>query len=134
MERRYILQQRQRDYPIYGDNLVYFRWTVPTELNGASITLQGEVLENGKVLHTGSRTHGTEKPAVSQTPDTVFEKTAPPGFRLESPPVRTSMLNTQWSQWLYDSARGFYKETYGFSIRFSRWDYDARFGLAVPRS
>ena len=102
--------------PSYGDNLVYFRWTVPTGLNGASITLQGEVLENGKVLHTGSRTHGTEKPAVSQTPDTVFEKTAPPGFRLKSPPVRTSMLNTQWSQWLYNSARGFYKETYGLVL------------------
>ena len=101
--------------PANGDNLVYFKWLVPSGLSGSSLTLQGEISVNGTVYHTGSMTHGTEHVVVSQTPDTVFEKRPPSGFRLTSPPLRSGLTMTQWSEWVYENGT-FVKKTYGLTM------------------
>lgn len=101
--------------PANGDNLVYFKWLVPSGLSGSSLTLQGEISVNGTVYHTDSMTHGTEQVVVSQTPDTVFEKRPPSDFRLISPPSRSGLTTTQWSEWIYEN-RTFIKKTYGLTM------------------
>lgn len=101
--------------PADGDNLVYFRWTIPTGLNGANVTMRAELIDGGRVIDTKSFTHGTEKKPVSQTPDTVFEKSAPSGFSVISPPTRTDYKQAQWSEWVYESNR-FVKKTYGLNL------------------
>lgn len=101
--------------PANGDNLVYFRWTVPSGLNGTNVTLKAEIIDGGKVIDTKSFVHGTEKKPVSQTPDTVFEKSAPAGFSVISPPVRTDYKQAQWSEWVYQN-NSFVKRTYGLNL------------------
>ena len=101
--------------PAYGDNLVYFKWTVPSGLNGTNLTLKGEIVSGGVVIDTKTLSHGTEKKPVSQTPDTVFEKSAPSGFSLTPPPYRTSTASAQWSEWVYENNQ-FIRRTYGLSL------------------
>jgi hypothetical protein len=98
-----------------GDNLVYFKWMVPSGLNGANLTLKGEVIDGGKVIDTQSFVHGTERKPVSQTPDTVFEKSAPSGFSVTTPPVRTGSGSAQWSEWVYQNNQ-FVRITYGLNL------------------
>lgn len=101
--------------PANGDNLVYFRWTVPSDLNGANVTLKAEVIDSGKVTDTKSFVHGTEKKPVSQTPDTMFEKSAPSGFSIITPPARTGSGSAQWSEWVYEGGT-LVRKTYGLTL------------------
>lgn len=101
--------------PANGDNLVYFKWTVPNGLNGSYLTLKGEVISGGVVLDTKMLIHGTEKKPTSQTPDTVFEKFVPAGFSVIPPPVRTGLNTAQWSEWVYENNQ-FIRRTYGLTL------------------
>jgi hypothetical protein len=101
--------------PSGGDNLVYFKWLVPSGLNGATLTLRGEVMLGGAVLDTQTHTHGTERRPVSQTPDTKFEDTRPMGFSAGSPPERTGTHSAQWSVWVYEGEE-FVRRTYGLNL------------------
>ena len=101
--------------PAGGDNLVYFKWTVPSGQNGANITLKGEVIASSGVLDTKTLVHPSEKKPTSQTPDTVFEKSAPAGFSVISPPTRTDYSQAQWSEWIYEND-AFVKKTYGLTL------------------
>lgn len=104
--------------PANGDNLVYFKWTIPSGLNGANLTLKGEIIDSGVVVDTNTLIHGTEKKPASQTPDTVFEKSAPAGFSVISPPARTGSGSAQWSEWVYESNQ-FIRRTYGLNLNTS---------------
>jgi len=104
--------------PGSGDNLVYFKWTVPSGLNGSNLTLKGEVIEDGRIIDTKSFIHGSEKKPVSQTPDTVFEKSAPAGFSVITPPSRTGSASAQWSEWVYENNQ-FIRRTYGLNLNTS---------------
>jgi hypothetical protein len=101
--------------PANGDNLVYFKWTVPSGLNGASVTLRGEVIFGGAVVDTQTLTHGTEKRPVSQTPDTKFEEKRPAWFSAETPPERIGTQSAQWSEWVYENDV-FVRRTYGLNL------------------
>jgi hypothetical protein len=101
--------------PANGDNLVYFKWTVPSGLNGATLTLRGEAIRGGVAVDTQTLTHGTERRQVSQTPDTQFEKAPPAGFGLVPIPTRTNQTSAQWAEWVYEDG-AFVKRTYGLQL------------------
>jgi hypothetical protein len=104
--------------PGNGDNLVYFKWAVPSGLNGANITLRGEVIDGGRVIDTKTMTRGTERRVTSQTPDTQFAKAAPAGFGLVPIPSRANQTSAQWSEWFYEN-NAFVRRTYGLQLNAS---------------
>jgi hypothetical protein len=101
--------------PANGENLVYYKWTVPSGLNGANLSLRGEIIDGGRVVGTRTFTNGSERRPVSQTPDTVFEKSAPPGFSVAAPPARASVSTAQWSEWAFEG-NTFVRRTYGLDL------------------
>jgi len=102
--------------PANGDNLVWFKWTVPSGLNGATLTLRGDILDFGTVVvGTKTLTHASEKAPVSQTPDTQFEKKVPSGFGVIAVPARTGTGSAQWSGWVYEGG-AFVKKTCGLQL------------------
>ena len=101
--------------PANGDNLVWFKWTVPSGLNGSSLTLRGEFIDNGRVIDTKTQTRGTERRQTSQTPDTQFVKSAPAGFSLIPIPSRSGQTSAGWQEWVYESNR-FVRRNYGLQL------------------
>lgn len=100
--------------PGNNEQLVYFKWTVPSGLNGASVTVQGEVLDSSAVVDIASRSVSTGKITNSQTPDTDYEAEKPSDW---SKPVMPTSSATQatWSEWTYANGK-FLKKTYGLQI------------------
>lgn len=110
----YSLQTTPTVIPGGGSNLVYFRWTVPKNMNGSALTIQGVTKYNGKVKDTDTL---LEKPVIitnSQTPDTKYEDKKPSGWSASEAP--SSYANTAyWSVWEYQNG-GFVRKNYGLSV------------------
>lgn len=100
--------------PGNNEQLVYFKWTVPSGLNGASITVQGKVLDNRTVMDTATRTVSSGKVSDSQTPDTDYEKEKPSGWYRRTTPT-SSVTQATWSEWVYTNG-AFQKKNYGMKI------------------
>ena len=115
------LYKSQVVIPPNGDNLVYFKWTVPSGTAGRTLTLVATVNPDGAVseTNTGDNSVVVYKPvlatAYSTTPDTQFEKSAPPGFQKINPPGRTNVTSATWSEWVYEN-NTFVKKTYGIQL------------------
>lgn len=100
--------------PGNNEQLVYFKWTVPSGLNGASVTVQGEVLDGGVAVDTATRSVSTGRVTDSQTPDTGYEAEKTSGW---TQPTLPSAYATQatWSEWVYTNG-SFQKKTYGMKL------------------
>lgn len=95
-------------------NLVYFKWTVPTGLGSARLTIKADILEDGGYYAPVSKSYSTVPYLKYVTPDTQYEEKAPTGFSIPSAP---SEVNERAAWWEYRYERGvFVKKHYGISI------------------
>ena len=97
--------------PGNSSNLLYFKWKVPSGLNNADVKIAGEIIDGGISYNRVSKEYSTIPKITSVTPDTRFEKKAPIGFSLKSPPTETSQ-SAAWWEWTYSSGK-FTKKNYG---------------------
>lgn len=97
------------------NNLVHFKWKVPTGLNSAKIKIVGEIIDGGIAYNPNSAYYTTTPYVTSTTPDTQFEKKAPTGFTIETPPA-TKNQTAEWWQWICNGSGKFTKVTYGIGI------------------
>ena len=96
--------------PGTDNNLLYFKWTVPTGLNSADVKITGEIIDAGVSYNKVSANYSTTPKVTSVTPDTQFEKKAPSGFTI---PTLGSRYGTgvEWWEWSY-SGGNFVKKQY----------------------
>ena len=94
-------------------NLVYFKWAVPTGLNGNDVTVTAEIIGSGTSFFSVSSRYGTRKYDLYQTPDTQYEETMPSGFTVPSAPSSKSDRAT-WYEYSYNGT-SFVKTNYGIA-------------------
>lgn len=101
--------------PSNGENLVYFKWTVP---NGglSQVRLVASVYTNGYLMYGRTDYNGVIPPNTSVTPDTRFEKAAPSGFTSLSPSNITTNTSAVWNEWIYEGG-AFVLRSYNIRIQ-----------------
>ena len=100
--------------PGRNNNLVYFKWTVPSDLNGAYLIVNGEILVNGVTVGADIFRTQSGKAAESQTPDTDYEAKRPEGWApVTAPPAYAS--SASWSEWVYQNG-AFSKRSYTVAL------------------
>ena len=106
--------------PAAGTNLVYFKWTVPTGLNGKTVYLDCTVNadrymnETNYDNNTASFSTTISTVANSQTPNTRFESEAPSSYQnVSTPSVSTDKAT--WTMWEYENG-SFVLKKYGVQI------------------
>ena len=100
--------------PDSGQNLVYFKWTVPSGLNKAYLTVKGELLVDDFAVNNDSLSVATEPVNDYQTPDTDYEARKPSGWSVTSTPAQ-SFGSASWSEWIYQN-NSLVKKTYEVSL------------------
>lgn len=100
--------------PVENENLVYFKWKVPKGLNNSPVTVKGEIIDNGKVVHTAQQSINTEVVAQSQTPDTQYQDTKPSVWA-QTTPLSPYANSATWSEWIYSNG-SYQKKDYGIQI------------------
>lgn len=103
--------------PANDKNLVYFKWTVPTGLNGTEVTIKADILEDGEYYGLETKSYSTIPYYKYSTPDTQYEEKAPTGFSIQSAPSEVYERATWW-EYRYESGK-FVKKNYGIGI--SSW-------------
>jgi YD repeat-containing protein len=106
--------------PSRKTNLVYFKWTVPTEIAGKNVLCECVVNTNNAV-HEQNKSDNTATiqalvvaSTESQTPDTRFENKAPASYQNTSPPASSTEKAT-WTLWAYENNQ-FVLKSYGVQI------------------
>ena len=111
---------KQAVVPAYDNNLVYFKWTVPSNIADKTVYCKAVVNsenafnEYSTSNNTATLTRNVAKVNTSQTPDTQYEVTKPNGFTIPSAPS-TSAGSATWSLWTYSNGN-FVKKNYGVAI------------------
>ena len=106
--------------PAAGTNLVYFKWRVPTGLNGKTVYLDCTVNadrhmnETNYDNNTASFSTTISTVANSQTPNTRFESEAPSSYQNVSAPA-VSTDKATWTMWEYENG-SFVLKRYGVQI------------------
>ena len=106
--------------PAAGTNLVYFKWRVPTGLNGKTVYLDCTVNadrhmnETNYDNNTASFSTTISTVANSQTPNTRFESEAPNSYQSASTPSISTDKAT-WTMWAYENG-SFVLKRYGVQI------------------
>lgn len=106
--------------PDYDNNLVYFKWTVPTNAAGKTIYCKATVNADHTIdeINTGNNadilTPLVVEKLYSQTPDTQFEKTRPDGFKIPAI-AKPRFDEAYWSMWIYQNGE-FVRREYGLTI------------------
>ena len=95
-------------------NLLYFKWTVPTNLGSSKIYVSAEIVENNSSYGLIKNQYATCKDNVYATPDTQYEASAPDGFTVPGTPTAKSDT-AKWSVWTYEN-NAFKKFNYGMAI------------------
>ena len=95
-------------------NLLFFKWTVPTNLGSSKIYVSAEIVENNSSYGLIKNQYATCKYNVYATPDTQYEASAPDGFTVPGTPTAKSDT-AKWSVWTYEN-NAFKKLNYGMSI------------------
>ena len=95
-------------------NLLFFKWTVPSNLGSSKIYVSGEIVENGSSYGLIKNQYATCKYNVYATPDTQYEASAPDGFTVPGAPTAKSDT-AKWSVWTYEN-NAFKKLNYGMAI------------------
>ncbi len=106
--------------PAAGTNLVYFKWRVPTGLNGKTVYLDCTVNadrhmnETNYDNNTASFSTTISTVASSQTPNTRFESEAPNSYQSANTPSISTDKAT-WTMWEYENG-SFVLKRYGVQI------------------
>ena len=106
--------------PANDENLVYFKWIVPSNIVGKKVYCKATVNANLTIDEYNTANNAdtlvqtVAKELSSQTPDTQFEKTKPEGFTIPSVPTVQSG-KAAWSMWVYENG-AFVKKNYGIAI------------------
>ena len=106
--------------PANDKNLVYFKWTVPSNIAGkkvyckATVNADLTIDEHNTANNADTLVQTVVKKLSSQTPDTQFETAKPDGFTIPSAPTVQSGKAT-WSLWIYQNGT-LVKKNYGVAI------------------
>lgn len=100
--------------PANDKNLLFFKWKVPENLGSSTISISGEIVENGSSYGLIKRNYSTCKYTVSATPDTQYEISAPSGFTRPNAPSELNGTKT-WSVYSYENG-AFKKTNYGIGF------------------
>lgn len=106
--------------PADDNNLVYFKWTVPTDIVGRPVFCSAIVNSDDSVDEYNITNNSAELIKTvfavneSQTPDTEYEGIKPDGFVIPSSPS-TIAGSATWSLWAYSNG-SFIKKNYGVAI------------------
>ena len=101
-------------------NLVYFKWTVPSNLTGKTVycecTINADHSLNEENLDNNTSTFSTTiaSSADSQTPDTRYESSKPNSYKGYRVPANSTEKAT-WTMWVYENNQ-FVLKTYGVQI------------------
>ena len=101
--------------PAQSNNLVYFKWYVPTGLSGKDVTLKADVYDGSKYWNEISNERSTTPYTYYTTPDTRYEEKAPTGFSIPNTPSARAG-SAKWS--IYEFIDGaFVKKNYAIAIK-----------------
>ena len=95
-------------------NLYYFKWTVPTGLNGQRVRIVADIVDGNESFSLSNRYYATCIYPQYDTPDTNYEDKAPDGFSVPNAPTATTRYATWW-QWQWENGN-FVKRYYGIGI------------------
>lgn len=101
-------------------NLVYFKWTVPSDLAGKTVycecTINSDATlnEENRANNTATFTTKISSFAESQTPNTRYESTKPGSYKGNSTPANSTEKAT-WTMWVYENDQ-FVLKSYGVQI------------------
>ena len=101
-------------------NLVYFKWTVPSNLAGKTVycecTINSAGFLNEENIGNNTATFSTTVTtfAESQTPNTRYESSKPSSYKEYSAPANSTDKAT-WTMWVYENNR-FVLKSYGVQI------------------
>ena len=101
-------------------NLVYFKWTVPSNLAGktvyceCTINSDGALNEEDKGNNTVTFSNSVVSVADSQTPNTRYESSTPGSYKGYSAPANSTDKAT-WTMWVYENNQ-FVLKSYGVQI------------------
>ena len=102
--------------PANEQNLLYFKWTVPTALSDKLISISGEIIDNGNTYGGIRYAYTTTAYVIYTTPDTQYEASAPAGFTTPEELPQSYSDSKTWSIWTYEAA-GFRKREYGLGVQ-----------------
>ena len=101
-------------------NLVFFKWTVPSNLAGKTVTCECTI-NSDNILNEENRDNNTAtfsttilSIADSQTPNTRYESTTPGSYKGYSAPASSTEKAT-WTMWVYENNQ-FVLKSYGVQI------------------
>ncbi len=95
-------------------NLYYFKWTVPTGLNGQRVRIVADIVDGNESFSLSNRYYATCVYPQYDTPDTNYEDKAPDGFSVPNAPTATTRYATWW-QWQWENGN-YVKRYYGIGI------------------
>lgn len=101
-------------------NLVYFKWTVPSNLVGKTVYCEctinstGSLNEENRGNNTSTFSTTITSFADSQTPNTRYESSKPGSYKGYSAPVNSTDKAT-WTMWVYENNQ-FVLKSYGVQI------------------
>ena len=101
--------------PANEQNLLYFKWTVPTGLSDKLISIGGEIVEHDTAYGAIRYAYTTTAYVISSTPDTQYEASAPADFEAPAETPDAYSDTKTWSIWTYEAA-GFHKRDYGIGV------------------
>lgn len=110
----YVTYTKDTVVPANDNNLVYFKWKVPTGLNGKSITLKADIYDGSKYWNLLTCNRATTPYTYYTTPDTRYEEKAPSGFKIPDTPTITT-ANAAWHEYVYENGK-FVKKDYGIAL------------------
>ena len=107
--------------PYGGDNLVFFKWTVPLGTTGIQFKLTATIDPTNIITETTEadnsitvfRTIAEKK--SSQTPDTIYEDKKPNWYIDTAPPIKISCNAYTWAVWEWENV-WFVKKSYGLQL------------------
>lgn len=103
--------------PANDQNIVYFKWTVPTGLNGRDVTVKADILKSGTNYYGETvRLRSTTPYSEFNTPDTRYEEKAPAGFSMPVFPLDSeNTAKATWYEYFYENGR-FVRKSFGLEI------------------
>ena len=107
--------------PANGRNLVYFKWTVPSDSAGTTYFCKGTITHEKAAKEQNSDNNTTEYAVVatdyvsSQTPNTRFEKNAPAGYSPNATAPTAKAGSATWNMWVYEGGKLILK-SYGITV------------------
>jgi hypothetical protein len=107
--------------PAGDSNLVYFKWTVPTGLNGKDVTLTADIYDGSEYWSEITNKRATRRYIYYTTPDTRYEENAPAGFTIPAKPDAKSG-SAKWSVYEYEGGQ-FVKKNYAIAIKNDKPNY-----------